>query len=63
MLKSHKGMKKRVKITKRGKVIHKKAWKSHLLTNKGASLKADKYGRKLDEVEIKRVKKLLPGTF
>ncbi len=63
MLKSHSGLSKRVKITKKGKVIHKKAGKSHLLTNKWASLKSDKYGRKLDEVEIKRVKRLLPGSF
>ena len=34
MLKSHSGLSKRVKITKKGKVIHKKAGKSHLLTNK-----------------------------
>ncbi|WP_408955832.1 50S ribosomal protein L35 [Natroniella sp. ANB-PHB2] len=60
-MKTHKGMKKRVKKTGRGKFKRKKAYRSHLMTKKSGNRK-----RKLnkdalvDEGNQKRVEKLLP---
>ncbi len=59
-LKTNKAMAKRVKITKKGKVIHVKCGKSHLLTNKGKAPKRYKYWKVLSEREVAKVKALLP---
>ena len=59
-LKTNKAMAKRVKITKRWKIIHVKCGKSHLLTNKGKAPKRYKYGKVLSEKEAAKVKALLP---
>ncbi|MCK8828077.1 50S ribosomal protein L35 [Natroniella acetigena] len=60
-MKTHKGMKKRVKKTGSGKFKRKKAYRNHLMTKKSGNRK-----RKLnkdalvDEGNQKRVEKLLP---
>ncbi|MCK8817114.1 50S ribosomal protein L35 [Natroniella sulfidigena] len=60
-MKTHKGMKKRVKKTGKGKFKRKKAYKGHLMTKKSGNRK-----RKLskdalvDKGNQKRVEKLLP---
>ena len=59
-LKTNKSIAKRFKITKRGKLIHFKAWKSHLLTNKGKSKKAFKYWKVISKVEAHKIKALIP---
>jgi len=40
-LKTHKGAKKRFKITKNKKVIYSKAYRGHILTKKSAKRKRD----------------------
>lgn len=59
-LKTNKAMAKRVKITKRWKIVHMKCWKNHLLTNKWSAPKRDKYWRVLSEREQKKVLALIP---
>jgi len=60
-IKTHSGAKKRFKLTKNGKIIHKKQGKSHLLMNKDKAHRKYKYGKVLDEVEIRRIKNLFPN--
>lgn len=60
MLKTHKGTAKRFKISKGGVVSHKKAWRNHLLVNKGRSTKQSKGWRNLPEMEAIRIQTLLP---
>jgi len=60
-IKTHSWAKKRFKITKNGKIIHKKQGKSHLLMNKDKAHRRFKYGKVLDEVETKRIKNLFPN--
>jgi len=62
-LKTNKSLAKRVKITKRWKVLHMKCWKNHLLTNKWKAPKRYKYWKVLSEREINKVKALLPNKF
>ncbi len=60
-LKTHKGIKKRVKVTKNGKIKRHKAFKSHILTKK--SSKRKRHLRKstiMDKTYQKKYKKLLP---
>lgn len=38
-LKTHKGMAKRIKLSATGKLLHRKAYRNHLLAHKSASLK------------------------
>jgi large subunit ribosomal protein L35 len=63
-LKTHKGAKKRFKITGKKKIVHNKAYKSHLLTKKSAKRK-----RKLRKEDLvkdsdkSRIKKMLPYEF
>ncbi|UFX82861.1 large ribosomal subunit protein bL35 [Candidatus Absconditicoccus praedator] len=59
-LKSNSSMKKRIKVTGRGKLLHKKAGRSHLLTNKGAAPRKDLYGRRLSEKESTKIRNLIP---
>lgn len=61
-IKTHSWAKKRFKITKNWKIIHKKAWKSHLLMNKQKSHRKYPYWKVLDEVETKRIKALFPNS-
>lgn len=55
-IKTHKGAKKRFKITKSGKVLRKKGYASHLLTKKSAKRKRT-LGR-VEVIEGKKAKKL-----
>lgn len=63
-LKTHSGSKKRFKITATGKIMRRKANKSHLLTGKPS-----KRTRRLREATIvsdsdyKNIKRLLPYSF
>ncbi|MCX5782533.1 MAG: 50S ribosomal protein L35 [Elusimicrobia bacterium] len=63
-MKTHSGAKKRFKVTKSGKVKHKKAGLRHLLTgmsaNRGRRLKKMDV---LDSGEVKVIKKYLPYAF
>ncbi|OGF65223.1 MAG: 50S ribosomal protein L35 [Candidatus Fischerbacteria bacterium RBG_13_37_8] len=60
-LKSHKGAAKRFRVTKKGKVTHQQAYKSHLLTKKNKSRKRNlKKIVTLDTVEVKKIKEMLP---
>ncbi len=58
-IKTHSGAKKRFKVTKRGKVKHKKAYTSHLLTDKNKANRKFRYGKSLAEAEEKKIKALL----
>ena len=60
-IKTHSGAKKRFKLTRNGKIIHKKQGKNHLLMNKDKAHRRYKYGKVLDEVEIRRIKNLFPN--
>ena len=40
-LKTHKGIAKRIKITATGKLLHRRAFRGHLLAHKQASLKRE----------------------
>lgn len=59
-IKTHKALADRIKITGSGKMMHKKAWRNHLLTNKGRSNKKFSYGKQLSGAHAARVKALLP---
>ena len=60
-VKSHSGAKKRFKITASGRVKHKQAHKSHLLTHESSKRKRKLRGSKLVNVaQEKQVKSLLP---
>ncbi len=61
-IKTHSWAKKRFKITKNWKIIHKKQWKNHLLMNKDKSHRTYKYNKVLDDVENKRIKALFPNN-
>lgn len=55
-IKTHKGAKKRFKVTKTGKVLRKKGYASHLLTKKSTKRKRN-LGR-VEVIEGKKAKKL-----
>ncbi len=58
--KTHSGMKKRVKVTGSGKLLHERAGKRHLLERKPSTLTRRLTGTtEFSEAEVKRVKKLL----
>lgn len=60
-LKTRSGVKKRVKITGKGKFKLAKAWKRHLLSNKSSKAKGrSKYGMMVSSVENKKIKQQLP---
>jgi large subunit ribosomal protein L35 len=40
-LKTHKGMAKRIKVTGNGKLLHRRAFRNHLLAHKSSSLKRE----------------------
>jgi len=63
-LKTHKGAQKRFKVTARKKVVHKKAYKSHLLTKKASKRKRG-LGQKavVSRADRKTVKAMLPYEF
>lgn len=60
-LKTHKGIKKRVKVTKSGKIKRRKAFKSHILTKKTSKRKRHlRKAKMMDKTYQKRYKQLLP---
>ncbi len=59
-LKTNRSMAKRIKVTWSWKFKHKKAWRSHLLTNKLRAPRKDLYGRTLSERESVKIKNLIP---
>jgi large subunit ribosomal protein L35 len=63
-LKTHKGAQKRFKITGKKKIVHNKAYKSHLLTKKSAKRKRN-LGKKdlIKDPDRNRVKRMLPYSF
>ena len=63
-LKTHKGAKKRFKVTNNKKIVHRKAYKSHILTKKNAKRKRDlRKSTLIDTVDRKRIKRMLPYDF
>ena len=60
-LKTHKGLSKRIQITKTGKVKKRRAFRSHLLTKKSKKRKR-KFAKMytVNKTENKKIKKLLP---
>jgi len=60
-LKTHRGAKKRFKVTGKKKIVHKKAYKSHLLTKKSAKRKR-KLGKKdlIKNPDRNKIKRMLP---
>ncbi len=63
-LKTHKGAKKRFKITKNKKVLYSKANRGHILTKKSAKRKRGlrKPGQ-IKSVDRQRIKRMLPYDF
>ncbi len=61
-LKTHKGAKRRFKITGTGKIMHAKGMKSHLRRKKAPRVKRQ-FDRMLvmDETNVKRVRRMLPN--
>jgi len=60
-LKSNSGAKKRFKITKNGKVIRAKGFKSHILEKKSSKRKRGLKGTTVtSEAEAAKVKRMLP---
>ena len=60
-LKTRSWVKKRVKVTGKGKFKLAKAWKKHLLSNKSSKSKArNKYGLMVSTSETKKIKQQLP---
>lgn len=60
-IKSRRGIQKRIKISKKGKVLIKRSGKSHLLTSKSRKRKRNlRSPRVLEGAKAKEFKKLLP---
>lgn len=60
-LKTRSGVKKRVKITAKGKIKLAKACKRHLLSNKSKKAKGrNKYGLIVSSAETKKIRQQLP---
>jgi large subunit ribosomal protein L35 len=58
--KTHKWSAKRFKVTATGKFFHKKAWKNHLLVNKGSSLRNNKSWKIVSQSDAWKLTLLLP---
>jgi large subunit ribosomal protein L35 len=63
-LKTHRGAKKRFKVTAKKKIVHSKAFKSHLLAKKNAKRKR-LLGKKaaVSRADRATIKKMLPYEF
>ncbi|MHC2993892.1 MAG: 50S ribosomal protein L35 [Candidatus Atribacteria bacterium] len=60
-MKTHRSSAKRFKITKSGKILRSKAYKSHILTKKTAKRKRNlRKSTTVSSADVKRVKALLP---
>lgn len=61
-VKTHKGLKKRIKVTGTGKILHWRAGKSHLLAKKTRKRKRRlSLKKEFSKKDEKRIRKLLPG--
>ncbi len=61
MLKTRSWVKKRVKVTAKGKFKLAKAWKKHLLSGKSKKSKGrNKYGVLVSGVEAKKIRQQIP---
>lgn len=58
--KTHKWTAKRIKVTKNGKLIHSKAWRSHLRVRKWDNLDKLWFGKAIRAADYKKIKALLP---
>jgi len=59
-LKTRKGISKRIRVTRNGKLIRRHAWKSHLLEHKSAKRKrAFRSPQLLDPADAKQVRRAL----
>ena len=60
-LKTHKGLKKRIKVTAKGKILHWRAGKSHLLAKKSKKRKRRlSLKKEFSKKDVKKIKKLIP---
>ena len=60
-LKTRSWVKKRVKVTAKGKFKLAKAWKKHLLSDKSKKAKGrNKYGLLVSKVEAKKIRQQIP---
>jgi large subunit ribosomal protein L35 len=61
-LKTHKGMAKRIKLSGTGKMLHRHAYRNHLLAHKQASLKREYVKEfEISAGDAANVKKMLAG--
>lgn len=61
-LKTHKGLKKRIKVTGKGKILHWRAGKSHLLSKKSQKRKRRlSLKKEFNKKDEERIRKLIPG--
>jgi large subunit ribosomal protein L35 len=59
-LKTRKGIAKRIRVTRNGKLVRRHAWKSHLLEHKSAKRKrAFRAPQLLDAADVKQVRRSL----
>lgn len=58
--KTHKWTAKRIKVSSTGKLIHSKAWRSHLRVKKGNNLDKIGFGKTVASSDYKKLKALLP---
>jgi large subunit ribosomal protein L35 len=63
-LKTHKGAQKRFKVTGKKKIVHSKAYKSHILTKKSSKRKRN-LGKQdtVSQPDRGRIKEMLPYKF
>ncbi|MGB9698498.1 MAG: 50S ribosomal protein L35 [Thermodesulfobacteriota bacterium] len=60
-IKTNRGARKRFKVTGTGKIMHYKAYRSHLLTSKSAKRKRNlRQPALVDKRDLKNVRRLLP---
>lgn len=63
-LKTHKGTKKRIKISAKGKILFRKPCKKHLLINKSKRQKSlYKGGKVINAGDRYKIERLLPTSF
>ena len=63
-LKTHKGAQKRFKVTAKKKIVHNKAYKSHILTKKSAKRKRSlRKSDLISDADHSSVKEMLPYEF
>ncbi len=62
-LKTCKAAAKRFKVTKKGKIVRKRAFASHIMTKKSAKRKRNlRKSKAVDKADVERIRRLLPGT-